>query len=54
MLRFQWYLRDLLHELILEIGELESPIKAVEKHLAALASQTPSSNGFAPSPVWGC
>jgi len=34
-------LRDLLHELVLEVGELESRIKAVEKHLAALASQTP-------------
>jgi transposase len=33
-------LRDLLHQLVLEIGELESRIKTVEKHLAALASQT--------------
>jgi transposase len=34
-------LRDLLHQLVLEIGELESRIKTVEKHLEALASQTP-------------
>jgi transposase len=34
-------LRDLLHELVLEIGELESRIKAVERHLKTLASQTP-------------
>ncbi len=34
-------LRDLLHELVLEIDELESRIKAVEKHLEALAVQTP-------------
>ena len=34
-------LRDLLHELVLEIGELESRLKTVEKHLEALASQTP-------------
>jgi transposase len=34
-------LRDVLHELVLEIGELESRIKAVEKHLEALARQTP-------------
>jgi Transposase IS116/IS110/IS902 family len=34
-------LRELLHQLILEIGELESRVKTVEKHLAALASQTP-------------
>src|SRR5881398_2763276 len=34
-------LRDLLQELVLEIGELESRIKTVEKHLQALASQTP-------------
>src|SRR5688572_19091489 len=33
-------LRDLLHQLVLEIAELESRIKAVEKHLAVLASQT--------------
>ncbi len=34
-------LRDLLQELVLEIGELESRIKTVEKHLQALAAQTP-------------
>ena len=34
-------LRDLLHELVLEIGELETRIKVVEKHLEALARQTP-------------
>ncbi len=34
-------LRDLFHELVLEIGELESRIKTVEKHLEALAAQTP-------------
>jgi transposase len=34
-------LRDVLHELVLEIGELESRIKTVEKHLEALAAQTP-------------
>jgi transposase len=34
-------LRDLLHELVLEIGELETRIKSVEKHLEALARQTP-------------
>jgi transposase len=34
-------LRDLLHQLVLEIGELESRIKTVEKHLEALAFQTP-------------
>ena len=34
-------LRDLLHQLVLEIGELESPVKTVENHLEALASQTP-------------
>lgn len=33
-------LRDLLHQLVLEIRELESRIKAAEKHLAALAVQT--------------
>ena len=33
--------RDLLHERVLEIGELESRVKIVEKHLDALASQTP-------------
>ena len=33
--------RDLLHELVLEIGELESRVKTVEKHLEALASETP-------------
>ena len=34
-------LRDLLHPLVLEIRELESRVKTVEKHLEALASQTP-------------
>jgi len=34
-------LRDLLHELVLEIGELETRIKVIEKHLEALARQTP-------------
>ena len=34
-------LRDLLHELALEIGELEARIKTVEKHLEALSRQTP-------------
>ena len=34
-------LREVLHQLILEIGELEARIKAVEKQLEALASQTP-------------
>jgi transposase len=34
-------LRDLLHQLVLEIHELESRIKNVEKHLETLASQTP-------------
>ena len=34
-------LRDLLHQLVLEIRELESRIKNVEKHLETLASQTP-------------
>jgi transposase len=34
-------LRDLLHELVLEIGELEARIKTVEKHLEALSRQTP-------------
>jgi hypothetical protein len=34
-------LRDLLHQLVLEIGELESRVKTVENQLEALASQTP-------------
>ena len=34
-------LRDLLHQLVLEIGELESRVKTVEKQLEALASETP-------------
>jgi transposase len=34
-------LRDLLHQLVLEIHELETRIKTVEKHLDALADQTP-------------
>ena len=34
-------LRELLHQLILEIGELEARIQAVEKQLEALAAQTP-------------
>lgn len=34
-------LRDVLHELVLEIGELESRIKTVEKHLNGVAAQTP-------------
>jgi transposase len=34
-------LRDLLHQLITEIGELESRVKTVEKQLEALAAQTP-------------
>lgn len=34
-------LRELLHQLVLEIGELETRIKAVEKQLEALAAQTP-------------
>jgi transposase len=34
-------LRDLLHQLVLEIGELETRIKTVERHLDALAEQTP-------------
>jgi transposase len=34
-------LRDLLHHVVLEIRELESCIKASEKHLAALAAETP-------------
>ena len=34
-------LRDLLHQLVLEIGELELRVKTVEKQLEALASQTP-------------
>jgi transposase len=34
-------LRDLLHQLVLEIRELEARIKTVEKHLEALAAQTP-------------
>src|SRR6185295_1284496 len=33
-------LRDLLHQLVLEIRELELRIKTAEKHLAALATQT--------------
>jgi transposase len=33
-------LRDLLHQLVLEIGELESRVKNVEKHLSAVASET--------------
>src|SRR5688572_20523411 len=33
---------DLLHQLVLEIGELESRVKTVEKHLEAIASQTPA------------
>ena len=31
----------MLHELVLEIGELESRVKTVEKHLKAVAAQTP-------------
>jgi transposase len=34
-------LRELLHQLVLEIGELETRIKPVEKHLTAIAEQTP-------------
>ena len=34
-------LRDLLHELVHEIGELKARIKVIEKHLEALARQTP-------------
>jgi transposase len=34
-------LRELLHQLVLEIGELETRIQAVEKQLEALAAQTP-------------
>lgn len=34
-------LRDLLQQLVLEIRELEARIKKVEKHLEALAAQTP-------------
>lgn len=34
-------LRELLNQLVLEIGELETRIKAVEKQLEALAAQTP-------------
>jgi transposase len=34
-------LRQILHELVLEIGELEARIKTVEKQLEALAAQTP-------------
>jgi transposase len=34
-------LRDLLHQLVLEIRELEVRIKTIEKHLEALADQTP-------------
>jgi transposase len=34
-------LRGMLHELVVEIGELETRIKVVEKHLEALARQTP-------------
>ncbi len=34
-------LRDLLHEVVLEIGELEARIQTVETHLEALARQTP-------------
>jgi transposase len=34
-------LRELLHQMVLEIGELETRIKAVEKQLEALATQTP-------------
>jgi transposase len=35
-------LRELLHQLVLEIGELETRVKAVEKQLGALAIQTPA------------
>lgn len=34
-------LRDLLHQLVLEIGELEKRVKTAEKQLGALAIQTP-------------
>ena len=34
-------LRELLHQLVLEIRELEARVKAVEKQLEALAAQTP-------------
>ena len=34
-------LRDPLHQLLLEIGELEARIRTVEKQLEALAAQTP-------------
>jgi len=34
-------LRDLLHHVVLEIRELESRIKATEKHLQMLAAETP-------------
>jgi len=34
-------LRELLHQLVLEIGELEKRVKTVEKQLGALAIQTP-------------
>ena len=34
-------LRDLLHQLVLEIGELEARINTVEKQLGAIAAQTP-------------
>jgi transposase len=34
-------LRQLLHEMVLEIGELESRVKLIHKHLEAIAVQTP-------------
>ena len=34
-------LRDLLHELVHEIGELKARIKVIEKHLEALAVRLP-------------
>jgi transposase len=34
-------LRGLLHQIVLEIGELEARVRTVEKQLEALASQTP-------------
>jgi transposase len=41
MHRYPSLLRDLLHELVLEIGELEARVQTVEKHLEALSRQTP-------------
>ena len=39
-------LRDLLHELVHEIGELKARIKVIERHLEALAVRLPWLNDF--------